>query len=48
VINGKKSLWNPALVQVWGSLDSKPSQQYLIQYFRVRSLTHQAMAKGSS
>jgi parallel beta-helix repeat protein len=33
VINGQKSLWNPALVLVWGSLDSKPSQQYLIQIF---------------
>jgi titin len=33
VINGKKSLLNPALVQVSGSLDSKPSQQYLIQVF---------------
>jgi parallel beta-helix repeat protein len=33
VINGQKSLRTPALVQVWGSLDSKPSQQYLIQIF---------------
>ena len=33
VINGEKSLLNPALVQVCGVLDSKPSQQYLIQIF---------------
>ena len=33
VITGKRSFSNPALVQVWGSLDSKPSQQYLIQIF---------------
>jgi len=32
-IRGKRSLVNPALVQVWGALDSKPSQQYLIQVF---------------
>jgi hypothetical protein len=33
VIAGKRSFLNPALLQVWGSLDSKPSQQYLIQIF---------------
>jgi len=33
VITGKRSFLNPALVQVWGSLDSKPSQQYLVQIF---------------
>ena len=33
VITGKRSFLNPALLQVWGSLDSKPSQQYLIQVF---------------
>jgi hypothetical protein len=33
VIAGKRSFRNPALLQVWGSLDSKPNQQYLIQVF---------------
>jgi len=33
VIDGERSFLNPALVQVWGSLDSKPSQDYLIQLF---------------
>jgi hypothetical protein len=33
VIAGKRSFLNPALLQVWGSLDSKPSQEYLIQIF---------------
>jgi hypothetical protein len=33
VINAQKSLINPSLVQVWGSLDSKANQDYLIQVF---------------
>lgn len=33
VLNGERSFMNPALIQVWGSLDSKPNQKYLIQVF---------------
>jgi hypothetical protein len=33
VLNGQRSFINPALVQAWGMLDSKPNQSYLIQVF---------------
>ncbi len=33
ILDGKRSFTNPALVQVWGSLASKPNRAYLIQVF---------------
>jgi hypothetical protein len=33
LINAEKSFYNPALIQVWGSLDSQPNRSYKIQAF---------------